>query len=363
MMSSPRATKCISLRAMRPPRSDWTVTRRDALKLGAGAACLAALGCDDGHPTRSGAWLRSEPLPAWTLENGAPLRRPGGIALLPDGRVVVAESGRHRLRVFAPDGRLEDTVGAAGSHPGQWNDPGDVTLIAAGGDGDPPRLAVADRANGRLVLLGADGSNPQVVGALGVDDDQFMGPSAVALGPDDPDRGGRLLVVADARNRRVKVIRSDGTPRAFFWAGNTLAPAPRLPIDVAMLPSGLCVAADPLAGALFAMQLVTADVRVAFAAPGATAIPERPMVHATTRLGFRSRLRICAMDDGVLVADTLGLALMDQELAVVAVLHHSQLGADGAIRPGGIAYDPGTQIVWVTDAATGTILRAKVWRA
>ena len=85
------------------------------------------------------------------------------------------------------------------------------------------------------------------------------------------------------------------TPRAFFWAGNTLAPGPRLPVDVAMLPSGLCVAADPLAGALFAMQLVTADVRVAFGAPGDTAIPEQPLVHATKRFGFRSRLRITAM--------------------------------------------------------------------
>lgn len=348
---------------MTPPRSDCSVTRRDALKLGAGAALLTAIGCRAEPRPRTGGALRVEPLPAWTLENGRPLRRPGGIALLPDGRVAVPESGRHRVRVFDSDGRLTMTLGSAGSHPGNWNDPGDVTLYDRGSDGDEPRLAVADRANGRVVLIGADGSNPEVIGELGIDDHQFMGPSAVEVGPEDPDRGGRMLVVADSRNRRVKVIRADGTPRAFFWAGNTLDPTPRLPVDVAMLPNGLCVAADPLAGALFAMQLVTADVRVAFAEPGAAAIPEQPMVHATKRMGFRSRLRIAAMNDHILVADKLGLAVLDAALEVVAVAPAASLGVAGAIRPGGIAYDPRTQTVWLTDATTGAILRAKVSRA
>jgi DNA-binding beta-propeller fold protein YncE len=331
-------------------------TRRDALKLGAGTAVLAALGCRAEPEPRSGRVLSVEPLPAWTLGNGRPMRRPGGLALLSDGRLACAESGRHRLRLFDPAGAVAATHGEAGSHPGQWNDPGDVAVY----DATANRLAVTDRANGRVVLIGADGSDPVPVGGLGIDDDRFMGPAGIAVGPTDPDRGGRLLVVADARNRRVKALRADGTPRAFFWAGNTPAPGPRLPVDVAMLPSGVCAAADPLAGALFTMQLVTADVRVAFAEPGAAAIPETPTVLATKRFGFRSRLRITTAGDSILLADKLGLAVLDSALTVTGIVPAAALGVTGTIRPGGLAYDPRGETLYLSDAASGAILRARV---
>ncbi len=339
-------------------RSPLRCTRRDALTLGAGSALLAALGCRAEPTPRTGTVLAVEPLPAWTLGDGRPLRRPGGLALLNDGRLACAESGRHRLRVFDPAGALVHSIGDAGSLPGQWNDPGDVAVVEeSAGDA---RLVVADRANGRLVLISADGSDPVPIGGQGIDDDRFMGPSGVALGPTDPDRGGRLLVVADSRNRRVKAIRQDGTPRAFFWGGNTPAPGPRLPVDVTVLPSGVCVAADPLAGALFAVQIVTTDVRVAFAQPGATSIPEQPVVFATKRFGFRSRLRITHAGDRLLVADTLGIAVLNSALEVTGIVPTAALGVSGSIRPGGLAYDPRSETLFLSDTARGAILRAKL---
>lgn len=42
----------------------------------------------------------------------SPVRYPGKIASLPDGRIVISDSGHHRLLVCSPDGQVEFTIGS-----------------------------------------------------------------------------------------------------------------------------------------------------------------------------------------------------------------------------------------------------------
>lgn len=368
------------------------LSRRDVLRLSvAGAAGWALGGCrggrvvaDPGVPV-----LAAETLPAWRLPEGR-LLRPAGVAWLKDGLLACAESGRHRMRVFGGDGRLEATWGRAGSGPREssereeWNDPRGLALLGR------DRLLVTDSGNGVVVPIDtvdeffkdgptswekSAGFRRGTIGACGIDDREWLRPEGLAIGPIDPEgavpqgdeeaglepeKFHRLLVVADAGNRRVKVCRLDGTPRAFCWDGNVAPPVIRRPEDVAVLASGLVAIADPLAGAVRAFQLVVTDVRVAFAEPGATEIPTAGRRVGLRRDGFTGSLRLTAAGERLLIAHAEGVTVCDANLAPVGRIGATALGGLAPLAPGGIAYHAATQALAVSDAASGTILRARV---
>ncbi len=80
---------------------------------------------------------------------------PSGVAVLADGSVVVAELDGHRVLRREPGEAAEWIVGAAGlsgDGEGQFNSPTDLVQLSDG------RLVVSDTGNGRLVVLGPDGS-------------------------------------------------------------------------------------------------------------------------------------------------------------------------------------------------------------
>jgi thiol-disulfide isomerase/thioredoxin/sugar lactone lactonase YvrE len=52
------------------------------------------------------------PLRAPESTPASPLRYPGKISILPDGRLVVSDSGHHRILVCTPEGRAEFTIGS-----------------------------------------------------------------------------------------------------------------------------------------------------------------------------------------------------------------------------------------------------------
>jgi DNA-binding beta-propeller fold protein YncE len=112
------------------------------------------------------------------------LTKPGGLCVLADGRIVVADAGRNELAVFDADGRFAASVAGLSG-------PEDV---AAGPDG---RLYVADTGNSRVVVL--DAGLEKILFAVDQAGDpplKLKAPAGVAVG------GGRL-VVSDTGNRRV----------------------------------------------------------------------------------------------------------------------------------------------------------------
>jgi DNA-binding beta-propeller fold protein YncE len=118
-----------------------------------------------------------------------------GLAPAPDGSVLVADTGNHRVVRLSADGALLAAYGARGSGPDGLVNPTDVAVARDGG------FWVADFGNQRLVERGPDGGVRRVVGEAG---DALAGvfsyPIAVEALP-----GGDVLVVNSFSARVVRL--------------------------------------------------------------------------------------------------------------------------------------------------------------
>lgn len=190
--------------------------------------------------------LRPGAKAAAPLALGTRLRQPTGIAYDPVARrLIVVETGMHRIHFFNADGSLAWSVGRRGSGDGEFNYP---TLIWRAADG---RLYVTDSLNFRTQILdprgaflgkfgkAGDGSGDHArqkgiatdrhghiyvvdallnalqvfdqsgrfllsVGDLGTDRGEFWLPTGIFISEDD------TIYVADSYNRRVQVLRYVG---------------------------------------------------------------------------------------------------------------------------------------------------------
>ena len=94
--------------------------------------------------------------------------RPTGIAVDRRRRLVYVVDGskvdrdRHRVEVFAPDGRHLRTMGSRGAEPGQFNFPS-FAMVAPDGN-----LYVADTGNFRIQVFDADGNLVTILGRMGL---------------------------------------------------------------------------------------------------------------------------------------------------------------------------------------------------
>lgn len=111
------------------------------------------------------------------------LQRPTGLARdAATGRLYVADTAAHDLKVFDDAGTLLETLGRRGDAPGEFNYPTHLAFAAG-------RLAVADTLNQRVQLRGPDGAW-QVIGRRGLYVGDLVRPKGVAL-----DGEGHVYVV------------------------------------------------------------------------------------------------------------------------------------------------------------------------
>jgi DNA-binding beta-propeller fold protein YncE len=80
------------------------------------------------------------------LRSWGDLKYPYSVSLDPQGNVLVAEYGRHRVAKFSPDGALLASAGRPGTGPADLNTP--WSAIPIGGD----RIAIVDSGNHRVQL-------------------------------------------------------------------------------------------------------------------------------------------------------------------------------------------------------------------
>jgi hypothetical protein len=198
-------------------------------------------------------------------------RDPRGLALLPDGRVLVADFCNHRICALSADLREVSTVaGGGGAERGHADG-----AAATGATLNYPR-ALALLPDGRVLVaqshgirvLSADLQQLRTVaggGAQGRRDGAaaqaaFFGPSSLALMPD-----GRVLVV-DSWNHSIRVLSADlqqvstvaGDGAKGYRDGAAAQARFHFPRCAALLPCGRVVVADQ---ANHCVRLLSADLQ------------------------------------------------------------------------------------------------------
>ena len=142
--------------------------------------------------------LAADGTPRGRIGDGA-LQRPTGLARdAVAGRLYVADTTAHDVKVFDDAGRLVTTIGERGEEPGQFNDP--TFLSLAGGE-----LYVTDSVNARVQVFAAGtGRHLRTIGTRGLFVGNLVRPKGVAVD------GERNVYVIESYYDHMLVYGEDG---------------------------------------------------------------------------------------------------------------------------------------------------------
>ena len=178
---------------------------------------------------------------------------PRSMAVAPDGTLYVADSGNHRIQVFAADGSFvrewgsscdlyaEDQAGCVdpdGDGPlqlgdGQMREPWGIAVAPDG------TVYVADTWNHRVVAFDSQGAFlnkwgtfVSTNGEAGGSPAGFWGPRAIALD------GAGNLYVTDTGNKRIEVFDPSGVFLGQYGSGGVVEGSFDEPVGLAIIPKG-----------------------------------------------------------------------------------------------------------------------------
>ncbi len=261
--------------------------------------------------------------------------------VLPDGNLVVADSGNHRIVILSPSGEQVGEFGSFGAEPGQINEPWGV---AAAPDGT---IFVADTWNHRIQHFDQQGNVLHVWGTYGDTGGQLgdptwlWGPRDVAVGAD-----GRVFVT-DTGNKRVLVFEADGTFVTQFGGGGFEAGQLAEPVGIAVAPDGTIWVAD------------TWNRRVQrFSALGEP-LQQLP-VQAWTGENVTNKPYLAVSDDRVWISDPESYRVIEMDHTGAPRRVWGQFGSDaaGLNLPQGLAWDGTT--LWVSDSENRRVVGYEV---
>jgi len=129
------------------------------------------------------------------------LSGPEGVAVAPDGRVIVSNTRGAMLSIFR-DGRLERTVGSRGSRDGEFSNPHDVDVAPDGS------VYVVDSGNDRVQVFDAEFRHRATFGP----ELKLSGPKYLAF---DGDR----IWLADEYNHRILLLDRAHRPIGVLGSG------------------------------------------------------------------------------------------------------------------------------------------------
>ena len=153
--------------------------------------------------------------------------------MLPNGSIVIAEYGSHRIRMVSPDGTVSTLTGTtAGSVDGprataKLNGPKNVGVMSNGS------IVVAEWSGQRIRLVAPDGSITTLAGSgtQGFLDGpaataQFAFPRSVTVLKSSHHRG--YILVADQANMKIRLIGPEGTVSTLVGSSLGWDDGPRL---------------------------------------------------------------------------------------------------------------------------------------
>jgi NHL repeat len=155
----------------------------------------------------------------------AQLNQPAGVAALPDGGYLIADTGNNRIRRVSPSG-IVTTVAGAGpaaftgdggpATSAALNAPSDVAPLTGGG------FLIADTGNNRIRRVTAGGTIATVVGSglRGFGGDGGPAGKALLNGPEGVAAlADGSIAIADSTGERVRLVGVDGTIRTLAGTG------------------------------------------------------------------------------------------------------------------------------------------------
>ena len=127
--------------------------------------------------------------------------RPEGLAVAPDGTVLVVDCGHQRVLRFSAEGKLLQQIGGPGSQMGQFAVPFDVDVLSDG------TILVVDRSGCLLQVFTAAGECLAQYGGLGRRSGLLHEPRGVSARLDS---GEIEIFIADTGNNRISRFRLQG---------------------------------------------------------------------------------------------------------------------------------------------------------
>jgi len=165
---------------------------------------------------------------AWTVGDDA---QPFGIAVDGDGRVYVTDLDAGRVTVWSSEGASLAAWGTRGSARGQLLEPWGIAVDGQGG------VWVADHGNHRIQHFTSAGECLDAWGEAGVGESQMLGPMGLAIGRDG------AIVVTDLVGGRVRSFTRSGELIARWGLVGVTAPGPAT--GVAIDDGGNLLMVDP----------------------------------------------------------------------------------------------------------------------
>ncbi|MDE2889980.1 MAG: FG-GAP-like repeat-containing protein [Gemmatimonadota bacterium] len=196
----------------------------------------------------------------------AALNGPRGVAADEHGRVYIADTGNHRIRMVDTDGTISTVAGTGESGFSRDGGPAASTVLSSPDDvavDNKGHLYIADTGNHRVRVIDLNLGIIQTVAGTGVagfdlpggagTETSLNGPSGVAIGPD-----GRVYI-ADTNNHRILELTVE-YPAEYQREPETDPPPPEVPSDGAADFNG-DGAVDFADFILFAQAFGSADMR------------------------------------------------------------------------------------------------------
>ena len=165
-------------------------------------------------------------------------KSPSGISVHNDGTVFVADTGNHRIQVFHANGTFIFAFGSEGSGEGNFSSPRGIDVTKSSPI-SRSKIVVADTGNHRIQVFHVNGTFDFAFGSEGSGNGNFSSPEGVATR-----RTGSDIAVADTGNHRIQVFDRSGTFDFAFGSegsgnGQFLSPG-----GVGMYRNGYLVVAD-----------------------------------------------------------------------------------------------------------------------